>query len=66
MASTLRPVIWISNQIGHIDPAYLRRFTYCMQFPVPPRAMRRRIAESHLAPLGIPSVNNQIETCVNR
>ncbi len=49
------PVIWISNQIGHIDPAYLRRFTYCMEFPVPPRAMRRRIAESHLAPLGIPS-----------
>lgn len=47
------PIIWISNQIGHIDPAYLRRFTYCMEFPVPPRAMRRQVAVTHLAPLGV-------------
>lgn len=46
------PVIWISNQIDHIDPAYLRRFTYCMEFPTPPRALRREIARSHLAAVG--------------
>jgi transitional endoplasmic reticulum ATPase len=46
------PVIWISNQIDHIDPAYLRRFTYCMEFPTPPRALRREIARSHLSGVG--------------
>ncbi|MBU2410525.1 MAG: AAA family ATPase, partial [Gammaproteobacteria bacterium] len=46
------PVIWISNQIEHIDPAYLRRFTYCLEFPVPPREQRRDIARTHLAPIG--------------
>ena len=46
------PVIWISNQIGHIDPAYLRRFTYCLEFPVPPRDQRREIARRHLGAVG--------------
>ena len=46
------PVIWISNQIDHIDPAYLRRFTYCLEFPVPPRELRREIARGHLSPVG--------------
>ncbi len=46
------PVIWISNQVDHIDPAYLRRFTYCLEFPVPPREQRRDIARTHLAPIG--------------
>nr|WP_256735108.1 ATP-binding protein [Variovorax sp. dw_954] len=46
------PVIWISNQIDHIDPAYLRRFTYCLEFLVPPRAQRREIAREHLSHVG--------------
>jgi len=46
------PVIWISNKIDHIDPAYLRRFTYCLEFPTTPRAVRRSIALQHLEPVG--------------
>ncbi len=46
------PVIWISNQVSHIDPAYLRRFTYCLEFPVTPRGVRQTIARSHLEPAG--------------
>lgn len=46
------PVIWISNKISHIDPAYLRRFTYCLEFPTTPRGVRRNIAKSYLTPVG--------------
>lgn len=46
------PVIWISNKIGHIDPAYLRRFAYCLEFPTTPRGVRRNIAKAHLTPVG--------------
>lgn len=46
------PVVWISNKVDHIDPAYLRRFTYCLEFPTTPRAVRRSIALQHLEPVG--------------
>jgi transitional endoplasmic reticulum ATPase len=42
------PVVWISNKVDHIDTAYLRRFTYCLEFPTTPRAVRRSIALQHL------------------
>lgn len=42
------PAVWISNRIGHIDPAYLRRFDYSVAFSVPPLAVRVNIAEYHL------------------
>jgi len=47
-----KPVIWISNQVDHIDPAHLRRFTYCLEFPTTPRGVRRAIAHAHLDPVG--------------
>ena len=46
------PVIWISNQVDHIDPAHLRRFTYCLEFPTTPRGVRRTIAQTHLSAVG--------------
>ncbi len=42
------PAIWVCNYIDHIDPAYLRRFDYSVQFPIPPNSVRRFIAEHHL------------------
>jgi SpoVK/Ycf46/Vps4 family AAA+-type ATPase len=42
------PVIWISNAIDQIDPAYLRRFRYHLEFCKPPATVRRRIAEKYL------------------
>lgn len=42
------PSIWICNRVGHIDPAYLRRFDYSIAFSVPPMTVRRNIAEYHL------------------
>lgn len=45
------PVIWISNAIKQIDPAYLRRFTYHLEVLKPPTAVRSRIADKYLSTL---------------
>jgi SpoVK/Ycf46/Vps4 family AAA+-type ATPase len=46
------PVIWISNRVSQLDPAYLRRFTYCVEFPATPAAVRSRIARERLGAAG--------------
>ena len=46
------PVIWISNKIDHLDPAYVRRFAYVIEFKTLPRAQRLAIAKQHLLPIG--------------
>lgn len=46
------PVVWISNRIDHLDPAYLRRFTCCVEFPQTPRRVRAEIARRYLEPVG--------------
>lgn len=43
------PAIWISNKIGQIDKAYLRRFDYSVAFPTPPKPVREFMASHHLA-----------------
>lgn len=47
-----QPIVWISNKVRHIDPAYLRRFTYCLPLPKPPQAMRKTMVRRQLEPLG--------------
>lgn len=37
------PVIWISNSIDELDPAFARRFDFIVEVPVPPRAQRQKI-----------------------
>lgn len=49
------PAIWISNAIEQIDPAYLRRYGYHVEFRTPPKAVRRRIAQRHLGALALPA-----------
>ena len=44
LESNRHPVVWISNRVEHLDPAYLRRFAYCLEVPRPPRAVREQIA----------------------
>ena len=52
LESNPHPVVWISNQVGHLDPAYLRRFAFCLEFPKTPYALRRRIADEKLSSSG--------------
>lgn len=47
------PTIWVSNQVGHIDKAYLRRFDFSMEIGVPPVSVRRGILQNYLQPYKI-------------
>lgn len=47
-----QPVIWISNKVSHMDPAYLRRFTFCVPFPKPPQALRQTLVQEQLRDQG--------------
>jgi SpoVK/Ycf46/Vps4 family AAA+-type ATPase len=42
------PTIWTSNSISGIDPAILRRFTFTLEVPVPPKRLRRKILDDLL------------------
>ncbi|WP_265552779.1 AAA family ATPase [Trichlorobacter lovleyi] len=48
------PAIWISNKVGQIDKAYLRRFDYSVAFPTPPQEVRVSMAQYHLNSLEPP------------
>lgn len=47
------PVIWISNSIGQIDPAYRRRFQFHLELANPPQRVRENIARKYLSELGV-------------
>lgn len=42
------PAIWISNEVRHIDKAYLRRFDFSFEMGIPPIAVRRGILHKYL------------------
>lgn len=37
------PTLWLSNSVGGIDPAFVRRFDLVLNLPVPPARVRTRI-----------------------
>ena len=39
------PILWISNSIEKLDPAYVRRFDFILEVPIPPKKQRTRILE---------------------
>jgi SpoVK/Ycf46/Vps4 family AAA+-type ATPase len=52
LESNPTPVIWISNKVDYLDPAFLRRFSFCLEFPRTPFSVRRKIAQAKLGELG--------------
>ncbi|UCV16668.1 ATP-binding protein [Quatrionicoccus australiensis] len=57
------PVIWISNDIEQMDPAYLRRFSYHLEIRTPPLHIRQAIAQRYLGNTGMRSdFINQLAT----
>jgi len=48
------PTIWISNHIHQIDPAYLRRYDFLVEVPIPPRAVRLQIVQHHWKQFQLP------------
>lgn len=53
------PAFWLSNRIGRVDPAFLRRFTYVLKVDAPPLSVRKRTLETALA--GVPVSQGWIE-----
>jgi len=37
------PIMWVCNHLTGFDPAYTRRYSYHLEFPIPPKSVRRRI-----------------------
>ena len=37
------PTFWLGNRIRNIDPAFIRRFDWVLELPVPPKSQRERI-----------------------
>jgi AAA+ superfamily predicted ATPase len=48
------PIVWLSNAIGHVDPAYMRRFHFVLRLEAPPASVRRQMLSRALGglPLG--------------
>jgi SpoVK/Ycf46/Vps4 family AAA+-type ATPase len=49
------PTLWITNEVAFMDAAFLRRYLLPVEFSVPPRAVRRRMAERHLGNCALPA-----------
>ena len=45
------PAFWVSNAIGQIDPAFIRRFDMVFELPIPPKPQRTKIIEQNCAGL---------------
>ena len=45
LESNQTPVLWITNSIDAMDPAYIRRFDFCLEVPVPPEEQRIKILQ---------------------
>lgn len=43
LETNTRPVIWLSNDIDCMDPAYIRRFTYCLELKKPDESVKIQI-----------------------
>ncbi|UXH80768.1 ATP-binding protein [Roseateles amylovorans] len=48
------PVVWITNRIEHIDPAFRRRFQYHLELKSPPPGARLGLVRKALAGLPVP------------
>lgn len=48
------PVIWTTNDIQAMDPAFIRRFTLAVCFKEPPVAVRQKIWRTHLKSCQLP------------
>jgi SpoVK/Ycf46/Vps4 family AAA+-type ATPase len=53
------PAVWITNHLGRLDPAYVRRFDLVLEVPPTPRAVRRRVLAANL--VGVPHSDDWLE-----
>ncbi len=54
------PVVWISNSIDELDPAFARRFDFILEVPIPPRKQRRKMLGAMVGNLISPTLIDQL------
>lgn len=59
------PTIWLTNDVGGIDPAFIRRFDWVLEMPVPPRSVRERLIKRHCGPLVVGSAAHRLAESEN-
>jgi len=42
------PILWISNSIDTLDPAYARRFDFIVEIPIPPKKQRKKMLDERV------------------
>lgn len=55
LENNAQPTIWITNNIGDMDKAYLRRFTYAINFTRPKRPVQEEMWRKSLQANNLPS-----------
>lgn len=45
LENNLRPIFWLSNSIRTLDPAFVRRFDFVIELPVPPKLQLEKILQ---------------------
>ncbi|MBR3899419.1 MAG: ATP-binding protein, partial [Elusimicrobiaceae bacterium] len=53
------PIIWITNKIHLMDPAFIRRFTLAIHFKKPPVQIQQKIWQKHLQQNQLPHSKSQ-------
>lgn len=49
LENTSIPTIWTANNINYMDRSHLRRFSYILEVPIPPRSVRKTLLNNALA-----------------
>jgi SpoVK/Ycf46/Vps4 family AAA+-type ATPase len=62
LESNAAPTIWIANRIGHIDPAFIRRFDAVLHLETPPLRNRLALLEKECGGLVAPARLRRIAT----
>ncbi len=48
------PAFWVTNHLGSLDRAFIRRFDYALKVDIPPRSVRMKILEACVEGLPVP------------
>ena len=57
------PTFWLCNDIDNIDSAFIRRFDWVLEMPIPPRKERENIIRHHCSELLDESAIKKLATC---
>jgi SpoVK/Ycf46/Vps4 family AAA+-type ATPase len=60
------PTSWLGNSINSVDPAFIRRFDWVIELPIPPKAQRERIIRESCSNILTDKDIRQLAACEDR